>query len=767
VLAVELAAGVACAYAGRLLSDLGATVVMVEPPTGSPLRERAALFDHLAGGKQSLAVASPDDPDLVLLAAAADVVLRDAEGAGGRPAVAAGSRAVDVDVTAYGSGGARSGWVRSDLALWALGGYLSFTGDPAREPVWIPGSQAALHAGAYAAVAALGGLWERRRSGLGQRAEVAELDSVLAAHAWLVSSWEACGQVLPRVESDLVRAADGWVYFMRIAPNDDLFVLIDRPDLAAEELTADLPTWFANIPRVFAAAAEWAATRTVDEIVELAQALRVAVTPVLDMAGVAADPQLAARGWWEHDPDGTGRHPGQPYHLGRTPSRRRGAAPAVGATDRPWERAVTTPAGPVATPTGSDGDSGPFAGLRVVEVTTNWAGPLAGRILGDLGADVVKVERAARPATRALFWAGPTQDQQRQGHHRSMYFNELNRSKRGVCLDLAHPDGRTAFLRLIAGADVLIENNSARVMPNLGLGWDDLRAVNPSLVMVSMSGYGASGPRRDWVAYGSNIETTCGLTSITGYEDGLMSRTSLFYADPVSGVHGTVAVIAALLERERSGLGQWIDIALNECGAAFCADALTHHQATGEVPRPAGNRDGRCCPHGVYRCVGADFWVAASCPDDASWPALATAIGRPDLAADPDLRTLAGRRHRQEELDAAIGAWTAGWEQEEAAACLQAAGVPAAPVLANWQMLSDPHLHARRVFPSVTHPVVGVHRTTALPVRYERTPARYRLPAPLFAEHNRAVLSEAGLDDVEVDRLYAAGVTADDPDPPA
>ena len=264
VLAVELSAGVACAYAGRLLCDLGATVVMVEPPSGSPLRRRAALFAHLAGGKQSLVAAGPGDQELLDLVAAADVLLRDGEGAWGRLGVDAGPAAVDVDVTAFGADGPHAGWVRSDLALWALGGYHSFTGDPGREPVWIPGSQAALHAGAYAAVAALGGLWERRRSGRGQHAEVAELDSVLAAHAWLVSSWEACGQVLPRVESDLVRAADGWVYFMRIAPNDELFVLIDRPDLAAEGLTADVPTWFANIPRVFAAAAEWAATRTVD-----------------------------------------------------------------------------------------------------------------------------------------------------------------------------------------------------------------------------------------------------------------------------------------------------------------------------------------------------------------------------------------------------------------------------------------------------------------------------------------------------------------------
>ena len=151
------------------------------------------------------------------------------------------------------------------------------------------------------------------------------------------------------------------------------------------------------------------------------------------------------------------------------------------------------------------------------------------------------------------------------------------------------------------------------------------------------------------------------------------------------------------------------------------------------MPRPAANRDDRFSPHGVYRCAGADFWVAVCCQDDGAWPALAATIGRDDLAGDAALATLAGRRARTAEIDAAVSAWAADWEQEEAAACLQAAGVSAAPVLANWQMLADPHLHERGVFPAIVHPVVGVHRTTALPIRFARTPARYRRPAPLFA----------------------------------
>lgn len=775
VTVVDLTSGVAGAYAGKLLADLGAQVILVEPAAGSPLRARppfapgdtsGALFRYLSGGKLSVVPGQADgtaEADLADLLWAADVVLSDGTSPWQPLLSAAPPGAVEVDFSPYGRTGPYAGWKGSDLATWALGGYLYFTGAPDREPLVVPGSQSGLHAGAHGAYAALVGLWERHRHGIGQRVEVSDLESVLCAHAWLASSWAACGTVLPRVPNDLVRAADGWVYVMRIAPNDELFVMIDRPDLAAENLTADVPTWFANLERVFAAVAEWAADKTVEEVVELGQALRVAVTPVLDAAGVHADPQLEARGWWEAE--GPMRVPGQPYKLGASPAVRTGPAPGLGAHSaevmaaaagaRQARAAAPVPAAPT-TP--------PLEGLRVVEVTTNWAGPVAGRFLADLGAESVKVERAARPATRALFWVGPTaQDMQRQGHNRAMYFNELNRNKRDVVIDLSRPEGREVFLDLVREADVLIENNSARVMPNLGLDWEQVRAVNPGLVMVSMSGFGADGPRRDWVAYGANIETTSGLTSVTGYPDGALSRTTLFYADPVAGVHGAVAVMAALEHRRRTGEGQWVDLSLNEGGAIFGAEALVAYAATGEVPGPNGNRDPRFAPSGVYRCAGNDHWVAVVVQDDAEWPALARAVDRPDLAEDQGLATAAGRRERHDEIDAAVAAWTAGRESYEVAHQLQRSGISAAPVLANWQILADPHIHRRGFFAPIEHPVVGVYPTATWPWRFSRTPARLARPAPLFGEHNRQVLSEIGLDDERIAELYASGVTADEP----
>ena len=386
---------------------------------------------------------------------------------------------------------------------------------------------------------------------------------------------------------------------------------------------------------------------------------------------------------------------------------------------------------------------------------------MAGRFLADLGVNSVKVEWATRPATRALFWVGPTQDQQRQPHHRAMYFYEMNRNKRGVCIDLGKPDGKEAFKELVRSADIVLENNSARVMPNLGLGYEELKKVNPKLIMVSMSGYGADGPHRDWVAYGANIETTSSLTSITGYPDGQLSRTTLFYADPVSGNYAAIAIMAALRHRARTGEGQWIDISLNEAGITYCAEAIVSLQQTGHVRPPMANRDPSVAPQGVYRCIGTDNWVALTVRSGDELSRLATLIGRPDLADDASLQDLAVRHARHDEIDVAISAWTAGLEQYEIAFALQEIGVAAGPVLANWQIKPDPHIYERGMYQTIVNPVVGAYPTTTWPWRFDRTPARIERPAPLFAQHNREILQEAGLGEDAIAALYESGTTAD------
>ena len=513
---VNAASGLDAAYAAKLLSDLGARVILIEPPGGAALRRRpplpggaahGAIFAHLASGAESLAPSDHREARRLLrpLLAHVDVLLTD--GASHWQAdlpTAPHDRLITADLSAWGRSGPYADWRGSDIATWAMGGYMYFTGEPDREPLLIPGSQSEIHAGVHCALAALAALHERRRSGHGQRIELSQLEANLSAHAWLVSSWIASGQPLLRTGHDFTRTRDGWAHFMQMVPNPNVFLLIDQPERIDEVDTNNIDAWRQATAGVYRDVEAWAQGFDAEEVAVRAQELRVACTPMLDAAGLDRNPQLAARGWWESGTDielGALRFPGPAYQLSRTPARRRGSAPRLGehnAALRGEFAGRPAPPAPSAAPT----DAPTLQGLRVVELTANWAGPIAGRHLGDLGADVIKVEWAARPATRALFMPGPTQDPQRYSYDRAMYFNLLNRNKRDAVLDLNAAAGKRVFRELIARADVFIENNSARVMPNLGLGYEALREVNPRLIYVSMSGFGASGPWRDWSAYG-------------------------------------------------------------------------------------------------------------------------------------------------------------------------------------------------------------------------------------------------------------------------
>ena len=778
MLVVDLSSDLGGSYAAKLLGDLGARVVMVEPPLGSQLRSWAhndrrwgGPWAHLAGGKESAAPADAAEArDLLTgLVRAADVLLidQDSHWRGALPTVRP-ERLIEVQLSAWGADGPYADWRGSEIATWAMGGYMFFTGDPDGAPLMLPGGQSSLHQGVHAAVAALTAVRERRRSGHGQTIDVSALEANLSAHAWLVSSWIASGLPLNRVSHDFTKTRDGWALFMRAVPNPNIFLLIDQPERMADAEITDIDQWRAQLPQLYADVEAWAQNVDAIDVATRAQELRIACTPVLDAKGLAENLQLESRGWWEYGVDaewGDLRFPGPAYLLSATPALRQGEAPSVGQhtaalTAEFANTAVPSP--PTAMPT----TDRPLDGLKVVELTGNWAGPIAGRHLGDLGADVVKLEWAARPATRALFMPGPTQDPQRYPYDRAMYFNLLNRNKRDLVVDLAAEDGKQIFLELMKQTDDFIENNSARVMPNLGLDWETVHRENPRLIYVSMSGFGATGPWRDWSAYGSNIEASSGLASVTGYNADQVRRTPLFYADPVSGNHATVAILAALEHRDETGDGQYIDIALNEAGAAYFFEALLAYQTTGEIRRPNGNRDHRFAPQGAYRAMGEDVWIALSIQSDADWAALCQAIARPDLQSDPELSTLPGRIARHDELDAAIEAWTSQREQYEAAWELQRAGVSAAPILANWQMLHDPHIHARGFYQWVEHSVVGVYPYPSWPWQFSRTKPSIRRAAPRFAEHNHEVLQELGYTDEQIAELYALEITSDAPTAP-
>jgi crotonobetainyl-CoA:carnitine CoA-transferase CaiB-like acyl-CoA transferase len=786
VVVLDLSRDVAGAYCTKLLADLGAQVWKLEPPDGDPVRglgpfrdgkadpETGGLHLYLNGNKRSLIVDLETEAGrerVRSLARDADVLVESfapgylaERGLGWADLSVENAGLIYASLTPFGQDGPWRDWQTEDLVDFALGGFMYYMGDAAREPLAVPGFQGQHHLGMQAAFAIMAALHHQRETGEGQRIDASGLETFLSAHSWLSTAWSHAGQVLRRTACDLNRCKDGWIFWFMGPFERNVLLLLERPDLLDDPRFADHPSWIANAPTLHQLWDEWCLTRTKAEIYHAAQELRVPVAPVNTAADLFDSPQFAAREWFvdvEHPRAGTVRQPGFPYKLSGTPARIERSAPLLGQDEGQAPPASVRPA-----PSQAGASRMALAGVRVLELTANWAGPIAGRLLADLGAEVIKIELASKPATRGLIYPG--NDPMKYHYNRAAYFNKLNRNKYGISLNLAHPKGKEVFFRLLRRADLVIENNSARVMRNLGLDYEHLREVNPGVTLISMAGYGGSGPEKDYVAYGSNIEAACGLASLTGYGPDEPYRTGSYYADPVTGTHGAIAALAALHARRRTGEGQFVDMALSEAASCFFGEALMDYGLNGVVREPSGNRSPRCAPQGVYQTVGADSWLALAVRDDADFARLCEVLGEPELAADPRFATHEARLANHDALDERIRAWAATVDHNEGARMLQAAGVPAGPVMANWELLSNPHLFARGFYVPVEHPEVGVLPYPGAPCKLSATPGTIRMAAPLFAQHNDYVYREVlGLSDVELNELQALGLISDKPETPA
>ena len=405
----------------------------------------------------------------------------------------------------------------------------------------------------------------------------------------------------------------------------------------------------------------------------------------------------------------------------------------------------------------------PLDGIRVVDLTMVWAGPFGARMLGDYGAEVIKVESPRQwDLLRSL---GLIPRTEARWYNKSAYFNHNNRDKYALALDLNDPRGKDVLLQLCAVSDILVENFRTDVMDNLGLTYEAVRAVNPHIIYVSMPGHGKTGPEKDYVAYGSNVEQLAGLVSLSGYEGDEPMKTGFSYGDPMAGTALVGAVATALRHRSLSGEGMYLELAQRENLTMFIGEYLVDYSMNRQARPPIGNRHPILAPHNRYRCAGDDRWVTIACESDAQFAALCGVIGRPEFAADPRLVTNPGRKANEAELDAAIEAWTAARGHHEVMHLLQRAGVPAGAVLTTPELLADPHLHSRGAWVEHTHPDAGTWEMEAPPWKLSRTPGHIRMPAPGFGEHNSYVLRDLlRLPEDRIAELYAAGITADDPD---
>ncbi|WP_229158488.1 CaiB/BaiF CoA transferase family protein, partial [Bradyrhizobium brasilense] len=400
----------------------------------------------------------------------------------------------------------------------------------------------------------------------------------------------------------------------------------------------------------------------------------------------------------------------------------------------------------------------PLEGIRVVDFSMGWAGPICTRTLADLGADVIKIEATQYPD----WWRGVDRRPAyvlEQMYEKSVRYCIMNRNKRGITLDLTRSKGLELAKRLLADADLVVDNYSVEVLPKLGLGYDVLSKINPKLVMMSMSAFGAGSVHRDCRAYGSTLEQGSGLPSVVGDPDGppVMSHTA--FGDAVGGVNGAAAVLTALIHAKLTGQGQFIDLAQIECMMPFAAPWIVAHSTSGEPPTKYGNRHPDFVPHGCFRCAGEDNWIVVAVSDDAMWPKLARLLGREDWAADAALKTAAGRRAIEGEIEAAITAWTAARDADAAMTALQSAGVASGVARLPIDLLEDPQLHARGFIQQVDRAFIGRHPQPSMPFRESDAPFAIRSVPPTLGEHNSEILGGMlGLSDAELDELTREGI---------
>lgn len=407
----------------------------------------------------------------------------------------------------------------------------------------------------------------------------------------------------------------------------------------------------------------------------------------------------------------------------------------------------------------------PLGGIRILDLTTAVAGPVAALLLGALGAEVLRIEtpwaRPRHPAS-ALPYSGEGPD---EPWNREARLNELANSKRSVALNLTTEAGREAFLDLVERSDVVLENFSPRVMGNFNLEWDVLSARNPRIIHVSMPAFGKSGPWRDRISYGPGIDAMSGLSWLTGYEDGSPLKPGNFYCDQNAGLHAALSTVAALVARGRVG-GQTVELAMLEGELQLIGEAMVGQQLSGREPTRIGNQHSSAAPHGVYPTApmldDPDSWIAIACRDDEEWDALLSVWSDESVVSDPRFGTALRRWRHRSVLDQLLGEWTRSFDPFELTECLQHAGVPSSPVMGARTLLRDEQVVARQSVGGLMHPHVGLSPAPQAAFRLSETPAPPKNAAPLFAVDTVPVLREIlGYSEERIAGLLESGAASD------
>jgi crotonobetainyl-CoA:carnitine CoA-transferase CaiB-like acyl-CoA transferase len=393
--------------------------------------------------------------------------------------------------------------------------------------------------------------------------------------------------------------------------------------------------------------------------------------------------------------------------------------------------------------------SGPLSHVRVLDLSRIMAGPWAGQILADLGADVVKVERpGAGDDTRG--WGPPfLKDRSGAETREAGYYLSVNRGKRSITLDLDKPEGQRVVRALAERSDIVLENFKVGTLARFGLGYEQLKAVNPKLIYCSITGFGQSGPRRDAAAYDFMIQAMCGLMSVTGEPDdkpgGCPEKVGVPIVDIMSGMYAAIAVLAALARRNETGRGDYIDIGMLDVGVACLANQAMNYLASGKVPRRTGNAHPNIQPQDVF--ATRDGYIVLVVGNDGQFAKCCEVLGRPQWADDERFAKNAGRVRNLAALRPAIAEILSQRDSADWTAAFEAAGVPCGPINTVPQVFGDEQVRHRGMLRDIAHPLAGTVPQVVSPMRFAEAPLAFERAPPLLGQHTAEILRELGIED--------------------
>ena len=767
------------ALVSRLLGDLGADVIKIEPPGGDPGRQllpfvtkdekRLSLpFVRANVNKRSVILDLDRREDQVrfrTLVEQADVVVSTeglatwtARGIDLERLVTMYPRLVWLAFSPFGLTGPYSAYSGNNIVAEAMGGLAYIQGDDAKPPCVSPCEQGVYLASIQAAFGALMALWERRTSGQGQLVEVS-VHEVLANLYFLLVNYGVWSDIPYRIgarnfmpPNGYYPCKDGHIFIATLMTGlwEKLVAFVDDPRLKDEALLdADYrnehPELVDPILREFTSRFDrWT-------LMNELQRHGVPAAPWSTVADVAANEHLNERGFFrdfEQPPFGKLRSSGPMFRASASPLRIRRPAPQLGEHQHEvWAEKASQAKRAPSPPIAGAPRRLPLAGVRVLDLSRAWAGPYGTRYLADFGAEVIKVETGQYPPGREP--GNPS-------------YGEVNRNKRPITLNFQTPEGRDLLKRLVAISDVVVENFSPRVMAKYELDYEHLLEVRPDLIMVSLPGYGRSGPHGRFVSFGGPLMAYTGMSLLWGYPDSPPdARVKVAQPDYISSTTQAFAVMAALHHRARTGEGQYIEIAQVEAAIASLEPVYLDYFANGTVAEPRGNRDPNAVPQGCYPCLGHEAWCVISCPTDEQWRALATLIGGEALADDPTWATAADRWARHDALDELIASLTREWTPYQLMRELQRVGVPAGVVQTAEDLWRDVQLCARDYTVMMEHPELGMVEHPGMTVRLHATPGEIQRPVGRLGEANDAVFRGLlGLSTDDIEQLVKSGVIA-------